>query len=261
MNLPQQWPTALSHPIHWRLAGGLARFRFATTTQLARDTADLYRNARTGVRQTIRHLHSLENHGIIQHLERRVGGWQGGSSVTIWALTTTGARLTTGTRARQRPGLLSTTFLEHQLAITEIRIRLAEITQTTGQTIAQLQGEPDCWRTYPAASGMQRTLRPDLAATITSQQFTDHYFFEADRATENPARVMRTCWQYAAYKTTGREQHATGIYPAVIWLTPTAERREQLQRYIDHEHGLPSYLFRVITMDGLETLIRNGPAP
>ena len=57
----------------------------------------------------------------------------------------------------------------------------------------QLDTEPDCWRTYLGAGGERLTLRPDLAATITSPDYQDHYYLEVDRDTENPARIITAC--------------------------------------------------------------------
>ena len=78
----------LDHPIYHRLLELLRLHRFATTTQLARLTSDGYATARSAVRQTLRHLNRLLKERLVLHLERRIGGWQGGSSASIWALTT-----------------------------------------------------------------------------------------------------------------------------------------------------------------------------
>ena len=76
------------HPMQARLLALVAAHRFATTTQLARLTAPEYASSASALRQTQRHLASLAQQRLLTSLERRVGGWQGGSAVTIWATTT-----------------------------------------------------------------------------------------------------------------------------------------------------------------------------
>ena len=87
---------SLDHPIYQELLAHLLELRFATTEQLARLTREHYGSSQSARRQTMRHLSKLEQHGQLLRLERRVGGWQRGSSPSIWALTTTGYRQVTG---------------------------------------------------------------------------------------------------------------------------------------------------------------------
>lgn len=249
------------YPIHNQLLRLLLEHRFATTQQLARFTRASYRSHRSALRQTNRHLRTLAEQGLIVQLERRIGGWQGGSTTSIWALTTSGRQTLAGSRKgkRERPAQISTTFLGHLLAITETRLVLSELADTPGAPAISSQGEPDCWRGYLSSHGTTSTLKPDLALTVMSRQYTDHYFVEIDQATENPARVIRKCWQYQHYRRTGFEQDLLGAFPVVIWLVPHTQRRQQLERYIQTEPDLPQQLFRVITLDQLTALIRDGP--
>lgn len=252
-------PEALTHPIHLRLLRLLAAHRFATTTQLARLTADAYASLRSGLRQSLRHLNKLRAHDLVTRLERRVGGWQAGSSVTVWALTTRGHRALTGSRTRRRPHELSTSFLAHQLAVTETSTIITETVRTMEGGDLQLDTEPDCWRTYLGAGGERLTLRPDLAATITSPDYQDHYYLEVDRDTENPARIITACHRYTAYRDTGADQRRTGVFPLVVWVVPHTRRRRRLQGAIARDAALNPRLFRVITPDQLSGLIHDGP--
>ena len=70
------------HPMQARLLALVAAHRFATTTQLARLIALEYASPASALRQTQRHLASLAQQRLLTSLERRVGGWQGGSAVT-----------------------------------------------------------------------------------------------------------------------------------------------------------------------------------
>lgn len=252
-------PETLTHPIYPLLLFELLEHRFATTKQLARLNRDQYSTDHSALRQTTRHLRTLHDAGLTLKLERRVGGWQHGSAATIWALSTTGHRAITGSHTRQRPHLTSTTFLEHLLAITEARVLLTETLRDMPETTATVHGEPDCWRRYLSTVGHPVTLKPDLAVTIHGPEFTDNYFIEIDRATENPARIIAKSWQYQHYRKTDNEQHTLGVYPKVLWITPTPTRRHQLTTHITKEPRLPQELFTVLTLDQFPDLIRNGP--
>ena len=249
------------HPMQARLLALVAAHRFATTTQLARLTAPEYASPASALRQTQRHLASLAQQRLLTSLERRVGGWQGGSAVTIWAATTRGQRLVTAegeeVPRRQRPREVSTTFLDHLLAITEVRTSIEEAVRQETDTEATVALEPDCWRTALSPSGQVQVLRPDLAVTITSPAYEDCYLIEVDRATENPGRVIATCWRYQEHQA----QIGDGdVFPLVVWLVPTDRRRHCLERAIAHSTGLLRDLFRVIRLDQLPTLIHGGPA-
>ena len=246
-----------------RLLALVAAHRFATTTQLARLTALEYASPASALRQTQRHLASLAQQRLLTSLERRVGGWQGGSAVTIWAPTTRGHRLVAADEGdeevsrRQRPREVSTTFLDHLLAITEVRTSIEEAVRQEADTEATVALEPDCWRTALSPSGQPQLLRPDLAVTITSPAYEDRYLVEVDRATENPGRVIATCWRYQEHQAQASDD---GVFPLVVWLVPNDRRRHRLERAIAHSTGLLRELFRVIRLDQLLTLIHGGPA-
>ena len=253
------------HPMQARLLALVAAHRFATTTQLARLTALEYASPASALRQTQRHLASLAQQRLLTSLERRVGGWQGGSAVTIWAATTRGHRRVAAENEedegevprRQRPREVSTTFLDHLLAITEVRTSIEEAVRQEADTEAAVALEPECWRTALSPSGQVQVLRPDLAVTITSPSYEDRYLIEVDRATENPGRVIATCWRYQEHQAQASDGD---VFPLVVWLVPSDRRRHRLERAIAHSTGLLRELFRVIRLDQLPTLIHGGPA-
>ena len=253
------------HPMQARLLALVAAHRFATTTQLARLTALEYASPASALRQTQRHLASLAQQRLLTSLERRVGGWQGGSAVTIWAATTRGHRRVAAENEedegevprRQRRREVSTTFLGHLLAITEVRTSIEEAVRQEADTEATVALEPDCWRTALSPSGQVQVLRPDLAVTITSPAYEDRYLVEVDRATENPGRVIAACWRYQEHQAQAGDGD---VFPLVVWLVPTDRRRHRLERAIAHSTGLLRELFRVIRLDQLPTLIHGGPA-
>lgn len=246
-------------PIHRQLLEMVREHRFATTHQLTRLTAHLYGNRRSAIRQTSRHLRELHRQRFLVRLERRVGGWQGGSQVSVWTLSTKGLRHLSGTSKRVRPHHHSTTFLHHNLAVTETRVVLQEAARQFHRELA-VEAEPECWRRHHSGHGVPATLKPDLAAVVTSEDYVDRYFIEVDRDTENPARVITKCWRYLHYQRSGEEQRKHGVYPAVIWIVPHVARKQQLTEAISSEPGLPRHLFSVITMSELEGLVRDGPS-
>ena len=254
------------HPMQARLLALVAAHRFATTTQLARLTAPEYASSASALRQTQRHLASLAQQRLLTSLERRVGGWQGGSAVTIWAATTRGHRRVAAdegeeeVQRRQRPREVSTTFLDHLLAITEVRTSIEEAVRQEEDTEVAVALEPECWRTVLSPSGQVQVLRPDLAVNITSPSYEDRYLIEVDRATENPGRVIATCWRYQEHQATSAQASDGDVFPLVVWLVPNDRRRHRLERAIAHSTGLLRDLFRVIRLDQLPTLIHGGPA-
>ncbi|MCH4250399.1 MAG: replication-relaxation family protein [Microbacteriaceae bacterium] len=237
----------------------LARYRFMTTRQLAHFRRDEFTSLSSALRRTQIQLAHLVELGLLTHLERRIGGWQGGSSTTVWTLTAKGQRQLSGHRTRRiRPARLSTSFLGHHLAITETCLIIDE-TARRHHLSTETWLEPDCWRRTPGSLGQTLILKPDLALTVRSRQFEDHYFIEVDRDTENPARVLGKCQQYQAYQATGTEQAATGLFPAVIWLVPSPTRQASLQAHLAHEPGLRADLFHVLLLSQLPALLRDGP--
>lgn len=259
-------PTPARSPRQIELLDLLHTHRFATTDQLSRFSRVGYGSDKSALRQTQRHLSQLLEAGLVTELERRVGGWQGGSELTIWALTTSGLRHLKRGHRRLRPREVSTTFLGHTLAVTETCLRIEETVRELKTEAAEdsrfdavILREPRSWRNYLGRQGIMETLRPDIEVTIHSPEFTDRYFIEVDRATENPARVLNTTKNYGAYQASGEEQKASGSFPALVWLVPTAKRQAQIRRYLSREPDLPSDFWLTLQLDELPSLVRDGP--
>lgn len=257
LNLPE-----LS-PADHRLLRLVFACRFATTSQLARLVVGDYQSEAASLRQCQRHLAELDGWHLVGHLERRIGGWQRGSETTVWYLTPTGTKQVSGrTGRRQYPGRLSTSFLSHGLAVTEARVLVTETTSSDEVRVERLQGEPECWRPYLGGYGARLILKPDLALGLRVGNYIDEYFLEIDQATENPARILAKCDRYVAYQQTGAEQAALGVFPAVVWLVPSAARAQQISAITDGlvDRGrCPAGLFHTITLDQLPQLLRAGP--
>lgn len=246
----------------WQILGTVRAFRFLTTRQLAcqhfaqRDPYAVIPRSANGALQRLRDL------GLLVNLERRIGGVRAGSGGHVWQITDLANRLLIEhlgeeTGPRIRPAEPSTTFLDHTLAIAELVITLQR-TSRDGVEIERLQLEPDCWRTYLGAAGETRALKPDLASTSQTDGFTDFYFWEVDRATEAPNRVVKKSLQYQLYRNTGVEQRAHGLFPAVVWVVPNKRRHDQLVRRLAAEPEIDQRLFTVIEFDHVSQLVQMG---
>lgn len=142
----------------------------------------------------------------------------------------------------------------------EVGIRLTEMTVEQKLDQITLQTEPACWRYFSNLGGTISTLRPDLfvITTLSSSDYDDHWFFEVDLATESPAMVIRKCEQYLAYMRSGIEQKTHGVFPRVVWLTPSLKRKTSLERHIAQRLPNTGQLFAVISFDELGVSFSRG---
>lgn len=207
---------------------------------------------------TMRVLIRLEVHGLIARLGRRIGGVRAGSSGITWQLASTGERLLRrmhGETKRRRYVEPSGTFAAHTLAVAELAIQLHEFRDRGDIELLRLEAEPRCWRSFVSPHGSLEWLKPDLYAITAVGDYEDHWFLEADRATEHPPEVVRKAKVYQRYAATGAHQADHGLFPAVAWVVPTQARREALEAALSADRGVQPDLFRVVTVDGFHRLV------
>jgi hypothetical protein len=217
------------------------------------------------VRNTTRHLFRLKDWGLVDHLERRIGGVRAGSGANIWHLTSAGYKLLYLNRQADDAARLirryhepTQGFLTHRLAVAELFTCLRELTdRRRPPDLIAAQLEPNCWRKHPSPfGGKASTLKPDAYAITAIDEYEDHWFFEVDLSTESPAVVIRKCEQYLLYYQAGVEQREQGVFPRVIWIVPTDKRKESLVRHmVDRFTELQREVFVIITLDELHDLI------
>ncbi|URM93991.1 replication-relaxation family protein [Actinomadura madurae] len=221
---------------------------------------------------TMRVLTRLEGHGLIARLGRRIGGVRAGSSGITWQLASTGERLLRrlhGETKRRRYVEPSAAFVKHTLAVAELAIQLQEFHDQDGIELLHLEAEPRCWRSFVSPHGTPEWLRPDLFAVTASGDYEDHWFLEADRATEHPPDVVRKAKVYQRYAATGAHQARHGLFPAVTWVVPDVGREKALQAALLADKAVQPGLFRVVTVDRFRELVAgdqpdppaNTPAP
>ncbi|SIS10547.1 replication-relaxation family protein [Microbacterium sp. RURRCA19A] len=230
------------------ILGFLAQFRYATTSQARRRYFTGHTSQDAATRATLRVLDRLLERRLITRLERRVGGHPHGSAAYIWHLDVAGERLTRKTNGpRRRYADPAWPFLEHTLQITDTAITLHELATESDLEVAELQVEPDAWRSFLTPQGRTAILKPDLFATVAAQDFDDHWYLEIDRGTESLPVLVQKCHTYAAYKATGRAQVEHGVFPRVLWVVPTQRRVARLTAAIAEDSTLPNRLFTLIT--------------
>lgn len=212
---------------------------------------------------TMRVLTRLEAHTLVSRLERRIGGVRSGSSGITWQLGSTGERLLRtmhGSKKRRRYVEPSPAFTAHTLATAELAVRLQGLNDRRAIELVSVETEPSCWRSFVGPHGSLEWLKPDLYAVTASGEYEDHWFLEADLATEHPPVVVRKARVYQRYAATGGHQARHGLFPAVIWVVPDMARQAALQAELAADAALQPGLFRVVTVAAFGDLI-TGDVP
>ncbi|RYC74830.1 replication-relaxation family protein [Candidatus Nanosyncoccus alces] len=238
----------------------LRKYRFLTSDQVGRlyFTNCSTKTSRTRNQNLL--LKRLSDHGLIRPLARRIGGYQGGSSVQIWYLTEAGFRLLTlntpGEHKRKRFSEPSPMFLEHTLSIAECVVQLTLICRNSHDlSLDAVDTEPSCWRKYKS-DGRVCYLKPDVFVVTSYEKYEDSWFIEIDLSTESSSQIIEKCNAYLEYFYTGIEQKETGVFPIVTWVVKDSTRKEKIKQCIRESIKGQPKMFLVITPDELEKMIR-----
>ena len=244
-----------------QLLAAVQQYRYLMTGQIGRLLFTDAANLSSGLRAASRNLKKLNELGLISSLSRRIGGVRAGSGSFIWHLTHAGERLLRLHDNRAFPVRRhcepSPFFLAHTLAVAEIAIKFTEICREHEPQITALQLEPECWRAYSSA-GVSLSLKPDLYAATTTEEYEDRYFIEVDLDTESPAKIIEKCQKYHAYYRSGLEQEESEMFPLTVWIVPSDSRKEKLIRHLKKAFDKQAKLFAIITCDELGHLVLNG---
>lgn len=244
------------------ILSSLKKCKFLLTGQIRRLHIIDASTQKAARRAAARELRKLKDYGLVNTLERRIGGTRAGSGSLIWHLTEAGERFLAMENSEQytRRRYLepSRMFLKHSLAISECYVQLVEICRrTSGLTLLSVDWEPDCWRPY-TQHGKIVSLKPDLFVATKSDGYEDRWFVEIDLSTESPSTIIGKCDRYRDYYRSGLEQKQFGIFPVVVWLVLDAGRKERLRTAIKEAYPKGGKLFIVITTDEFERLIQQG---
>jgi hypothetical protein len=252
-------------PIDHAVLSRLQEHPYLQTAQLARfDFADRPTQL-AGLRAAHRALKKLRLLGLVAMMERTIGGPARGSTAAVWTITNNGLRAASlyageGDDLRRRVMDPTLVFLRHQVAVADLHLALLDTAKASSVILRNLQLEPLCWRRYLAPLGSLTTLKPDLAVDVETSNFLSRYFFELDRATEAPTRVLTKCLQYQEYYRSGEEERRGGVLPLVVWVVPNDDRREQLFRHLTSANGINPRLYRVLTVDDISALVGEDDA-
>lgn len=266
---PQSWSQLIERlsPRDLAVLDDLERFRLLTSRQIQRlhfAVGTEHATVSAATRAAQRALTKLESYGVLARLQHRVGGVRHGSQGIVWQLTSTGSRLQqerSGDHNRHRYSEPSTLFVDHTLAVAECAVRVRELQRAGRLEVVELATEPDNWRTFLGADTRVVTLKPDLSLITASGDFEDHWFIEVDRDTEHLPKVLAKCAVYSRYAATGIEQQARGVFPRVLWLTPTETRANAIRSAITDAESLPTGLFLVLANADFDATIEPQEGP
>jgi Replication-relaxation len=212
---------------------------------------------------TMRVLTRLEAHGLVKRLARSIGGVRAGSSSITWQLGSTGERLLRtmhGDKHRRRYIEPNPTFTGHTLAVAELAVQLHELHDQGAIELLRVDTEPSCWQSFVGPHGTLDWLKPDLFVVTASGDYEDHWFLEADLATEHPPVVVRKAKVYQRYAATGAHQARHGLFPAVAWVVPDTARQGAIQAALAADPTIQPALFRVVTTAEFSRLITDNQA-
>lgn len=237
-------------------------YRLITTQQLQRlHFSQPDRSAATAARATTRTLNRLRDLDLVRSLQRRVGGARAGSAGYVWHLGPAGERLLHAiahddrnqreATSRGRHGYRepSRYFVDHTLAVTDLAVRATEAASAGAFELLAVQPEPGSWQPSMTPAGTIAQLKPDLLLVTAAGEFEDHWFLEADLATEHAPAILRQSQAYQTHRATGQYQNLHGTYPLVVWVAPDERRATQLRRWITDDPRLDGDLFHVTTTE------------
>lgn len=217
----------------WRILETVNQLRLVSGNQLER----LHFRALSGHSRAVvrgRVLRRLVDWRVLTLLPRRVGGAARGSAESLFALGSTGARLWAerqmahGAPPRiRRPDVPTDRTLRHTLAVSELYADLVEQARTQSAQVLTFEAEPASW--WP--NGLGGYLKPDAYAALTADEVREHWWIEADLATESLPTIKRQLLAYLDF--IGRGQLGPhGVVPRVLISASSEARRAALQALI-----------------------------
>lgn len=234
------------------------KYRLLSTRQIQRLHFDhAHPTPVAAARACNRTLVRLRGNGVLRALERRIGGARAGSAGSVWYVGPAGDRLLRDVDPEARSGRRnyrepSRHFVEHMLAIAELAIQVVEASRRGAVEVLRIDTEPASWEQSLSRHGVAQWLKPDLRLVTATAEEEYHWFVEADLATEHLPVILRQCSAYQAFRATGRYQAVHGVFPAILWVTPTPGRAAAIRAAVAAgaaPGGLDAALFQVCTAD------------
>jgi Replication-relaxation len=239
----------------WSILGTVNLLRFVSGDQLER----LHFDSLTGHSRVVtrgRVLNRLLHWQLLTLLPRRVGGALRGSAGSVYALGPAGTRLLRDKQAEQgvtitvrQTGVPSERFVKHSLAVSELYAELHDKAKTAGITIAAFATEPGCH--WP--DGLGGTVQPDAYAALSLGDVREHFWIEADRATESLPTMIRKAKTYLDFVHRG-QLGPHGVIPRVLISTTSQKRRDELANRLARLPSPADELF-IISVDRESVLL------
>lgn len=234
----------------------IAEHRYLTTHQLQAFVFTSHASDDSAARTTRYVLKRLERTALVRALGRRIGGVRAGSSARVWQLAPAGARLLKDEGTTYRTHEPSQRFLAHCLAVGDVHLGLRSLRASPEVSGVTVQTEPASWRRYTGSGGEARWLQPDLAATLTTAEYTDRWFIEVDLGTESLPTLLKKCGQYETYRASGIEQSEHRTFPLVLWVFTKPERAARLRTAVSRSPRLTPQLYRYADPTALLDIVR-----
>lgn len=210
----------------------------------------------TAARRARRTLARLVDLGLLNRLERRIGGVRAGSSGYLYQVSTKGRRAL-GLPGRVRGFEPGARFVDHALAVAEVHVQLVEAQRDGRVATLTVCHEREAWRRFTTTAGVE-TLRPDLLVEVgTNDGWELRWFIEVDRGTEHLPTVVRKCQSYERYWRSGRETQHHEVFPKVLWSVPDDRRAEAIRRAIQGTRLLTDELYEVALAADTAAVITN----
>jgi protein involved in plasmid replication-relaxation len=196
----------------------------------------------------------LYDHGFLERKFLQILGW---NSPTLYVLDRKGAEL-----LRTAYGLddlvwynsskaLKPDFLEHTVAINDVRIAITKAAQAVGYDLLKWLGENDLKADYDrvqirSSSGRIQSvsLIPDSYFVLKTPRGIAHVFLELDRGTETTGRFKTKVQAYQAYFRSGAYEKRYNARSMRVVTVTTGERRlETLKRATEEAGGKRTFWF------------------
>lgn len=231
--------------LDWQLLSFVHDGRLASGAQIIRAFWQTPNAQSAAARAGRRSLKRLTDWRVLQVLPRHIAGMRGSSGL-VYYTGRAGVRLLAARGIHgPRVEIPGTLHLAHTLATTELALRLREANRDSELELIEVQREPVCWRSYPAAMGVQNVLKPDLFIRIGAGSQEDRWMAEVDLGSESGRTIARKLALYAQHYRSGREQHQHGVYPRVLWTVPDERREQQIHDVLARQASATQRLFTV----------------
>jgi hypothetical protein len=173
---------------------------------------------------------------VLDVLPRRIGGSLRGSAGSIYALGSAGQRLLAqrqglagqAVRVRHAGGTTDRT-LKHTLMVSELYASLVELAPANNAKLVAFAAEPACW--WP--DGFGSYVKPDAYLALDGVHGRDHWWVEADLATESLPTIRRKLLTHLSFLERG-QLGPGGVVPRVLVVTITPGRQAAIREVIEH---------------------------